>query len=203
MSLVVTASVDEGKGTLSHMAPELHHPGKFGLRHGRVSKQADIYAFGIVVYEVLTGCPPFGKEGRRQAEIILRVMEGKKPSKPEKADEIGFGGGTWELVQQCWSQNRGERPTVEEVVKHFQRVAGTSVVVPPGPIMSVYEADRPTVSEPDSGAKEFSQCLHQFTHPRPKLTPYNIYSPTIRPSFSSKHKHRPAGNACRGYYGWR
>jgi len=164
MSLVVTASVDEGKGTLSHMAPELHHPKKFGLSDGRVSKQADIYAFGMVVYEVLTGCPPFGKGGRRQAEIVLRVMEGKKPSKPEKADEIGFGGGTWELVQRCWSRNRGERPTVEEVVKHFQRVAANSTVVPPGPLMSVREAEHPTASEPDSGSKEFSQCL-QFTYP--------------------------------------
>ncbi|KAF9641818.1 kinase-like protein, partial [Thelephora ganbajun] len=59
MSFVMPASMDECKGTWSHMAPELLHPEKFGLRDGRVSKQADIYAFGMVVYEVLTGRFPF------------------------------------------------------------------------------------------------------------------------------------------------
>ena len=121
------------------MAPELLLPTKFGLCNTRVSKQADVYAFGMVVYEVLTGCPPFGKEGRRSAEVTMRVIEGKRPSKPENAEDTGFDGGTWKLVQQCWNGNRDKRPTVEDICNHFQRVARTSTVLPPGSIRLVRE----------------------------------------------------------------
>ena len=156
----------------------------FGLSDARVSKQTDIYAFGIVVYEVLTGCPPFGAGGRRQAEIILRVIEGQRPSKPEKAGGIGFGGGTWELTQQCWNQDRGKRPTADKIRKHFHRVAGTSRVIPPGPTVSGRESGHTTASEPDiSGSGNFSQCSPSSQpHAKPHLvqTFQPVYSFLLR-----------------------
>ena len=179
------------------MAPELLNPRKFGLRNGRVSEQADIYAFGMVVYEVLTGCPPFGVEGLRPAEIISHVMTGRRPRKPEKAGDIGFGGGTWELVQQCWDQDRDKRPAVEKIRKHFRRVAGTSTVVLPGPTVSFREAEHQTASEPDSGSRSFSQYLLCLTFPVPNLTSCNTSSPTIRPSISDTRKHGSTGQVCR------
>lgn len=183
---------DECKGTLSHMAPELLHPEKFYLGACLVSKQADIYAFGMVVYEVLTGCPPFGPEKFRHPEIILRVIEGKRPRKPEEVGDIGFGGGTWELVQQCWHQDREERPTVEEISKHFRCIARTSSIVPPGPTIFVCDAEAPTASEPDH-SKDFGQSLFQLTPDRSNLTLYNIHSSTIRFCLSNEHKHHPTG----------
>ena len=158
MSFAVSLTGAESKGTLCYMAPELHYPKFFGLPACRVSKEADVYAFGMIVYEVLTGRLPFAAEGYRQPEIMLRVLNGKRPRKPGKLRDIGFGGGTWELVQQCWSQDRGERPTVEKISKHFQRVARNSPTVPPGPMTSTYEPEAPTASEPDSG-RNFGQCL--------------------------------------------
>ena len=141
------------------MAPELLSPGKFGLPNGRVSKQADIYAFGMVVYEVLTGRTPFAGEGRWLPEIIMGVMEGHRPSKPENAEDIGFGKGTWELVQRCWDENRNRRPTVDSISKHFKHVATTSKVVPPVSSMSAPTVGHPTVSEPGSGSRDSCECL--------------------------------------------
>jgi len=164
MSLAVSVTGEGCKGTWSHMAPELLNPEIFGLRTSRVSKEADVYAFGMIVYEVLTGRPPFSAEKRRQPEIVFRVLEGKRPRKPEKAGDIGFGRGTWDLVQQCWNQDRGERPTVEKISKHFQRVARNSSTVPPGPTTSAYEPEAPAASEPDSG-RNFGQCLLQAYTP--------------------------------------
>lgn len=80
------------------MAPELLFPGKLGPPDGKVSKQTDIYAFGMVVYEVLTGRILSAGEGRGLPKIIMRIIEGKRPSKPENAEDIGFGRETWELV---------------------------------------------------------------------------------------------------------
>lgn len=153
------ASLDENQGTWSHMAPELLFPRKFGLPDGRVSKQADIYAFGMVVYEVLTGHTPFAGEGRWFAEIIMRVVAGKRPSKPENAEGIGFGKGTWELVQRCWGEDRDTRPTVEVISNHFLRVARTSKIVPPGSATFIRDVESPTISEPDSSSGKFGECL--------------------------------------------
>ena len=95
------ASDGGDKGTCSHVAPQLLFPEEFD----KVSKQADVYAFGVAVYEVLVGRTPFSDEGRGMIEIALLIMEGKRASKPENADDIGLGRGTWEFVQRCWHQD--------------------------------------------------------------------------------------------------
>lgn len=157
-TFAVPMTGDEYKGTLSHMAPELLYPNKFGLHDSQVSKLADIYAFGVVVYEVLTGRPPFEAGRRRHAEIILCIMEGERPRKPEKAEDIGFGGGTWEFIQRCWNQDRENRPTAEQAYGHFQRAAKASSIIPPGPTIPPYE-EGPTTSKFDNGSRDLSQCL--------------------------------------------
>ena len=129
MSFATPNSVDGHKGTRSHMAPELLLPTKFGRLNGQVSKQTDVYAFGVVVYEVLVGHTPFSDEGRGTVEIATLIIEGKRASKPGKADDIGFGEGTWELVQRCWHEDQDKRPTVEHIRQHFEHVAGTSAAI--------------------------------------------------------------------------
>ena len=196
-SFAMPASADEEKGTWTHMAPELLFPKKFGLRDGRVSKQADVYAFGMVVYEVLTGCPPFGKEGRRFAEVTLRIIKGERPNKPENTQDTGFGGGTWKLVEKCWNGNRDKRPTVEDICNHFRHVARTSTVLPPGSIKLVREADAPTTSrssgsEPDHRSRDFRKCLSRPMYIGLVLTSCYTDSRIIRPP-SIKHKQSSAG----------
>lgn len=129
VSFSMPNSVDGHKGTQSHMAPELLLPTELGLYSSRLSKQTDIYAFGMVVYEVLVGHTPLSGGGRGMAETTILIEEGKRPSKPRKADDIGFGEGTWELVQRCWHKDQDKRPTVKDIRQHFEHVAGTSAVV--------------------------------------------------------------------------
>ena len=128
---------DECEGTRSYIAPELLYPTKFDLSSCQVSKQADIYAFGIVVYEVLTGRPPFGV--RQHQEITLLVLEGKRPTKPENAEDIGFGEGTWELVQQCGTKSEGNDrrwircPNISSVWQKIRRLLPPDLRHPPTP----------------------------------------------------------------------
>ena len=95
-------------GTPHFMAPELLDPGKFGKTSSRPTQPADIYAFGMVIYEVLTGLYPFHDQQLGKYQVICRVVGGTRPTKPDNAEGVGFGNGTWELVKECWREGNKE-----------------------------------------------------------------------------------------------
>jgi len=111
----------EEQGTASFRAPELLSPADFGLEKGVPSKEADIYALGMTVYQVLTGQSPFFP--RREEEVILAVTSGERPPKPEKAEEIGITEVLWNFLRECWEEDRMARPTIIQVLGKFQEIA--------------------------------------------------------------------------------
>ena len=54
----------ESVGTVHYMAPE--------VAHGRYGKEVDIYALGVLLYEMLTGTVPF--DGQSVGEILMKHM---------------------------------------------------------------------------------------------------------------------------------
>jgi serine/threonine protein kinase/WD40 repeat protein len=63
-------------GTPCYMAPELARP-----RAGRTGPATDIYALGAILYEMLTGRPPF--EGETPSETIVQVIH-DEPLSPKR-----------------------------------------------------------------------------------------------------------------------
>ena len=120
-------------GTPVFMAPELLCPGTFNRLSARPTQPTDIYALGMVIYEVLTGSQPFQEERWREYEIAHHVMNGVRPTKPANVEQVGFVDGIWELVQECWSEESTERPTIDQVLTHLACVAVYSKVVGPTP----------------------------------------------------------------------
>ena len=112
----------EETGTAFFTAPELLHPTNFGLEKGVPSKEGDIYALGMTLYQVLTGWYPFYP--KREFEVIHAVIEGGRPPKPENAEEIGMTEVVWELMRECWRQDRTKRPIIREVLEKFCEIAG-------------------------------------------------------------------------------
>ncbi|KAF9644736.1 kinase-like protein [Thelephora ganbajun] len=108
-------------GTIPFTPPELLLPSRFGFMDSVPTPQADIYAFGLVIYQVLTGEIPFRR--LRQTELAYSVVKGLRPNKPENPAAIGFSDSLWDFVQQCWDDNRELRPTVSEVVIHLEAAA--------------------------------------------------------------------------------
>ena len=129
------------------MAPELYLDG------ARASKEADMYAFGMVVYEVITGTRPFGD--RKVVELPALTAQGWRPPMPEDPVATGFCQGTWELVERCWDEHPEQRPTVGQAVEHFERAARTSTVVDPSPTPVSIEIVDPRLED---SAKNLCQC---------------------------------------------
>ena len=122
VAMISVRITSEEEGTASFMAPELLVPRNFGLEKGVPSKEADIYALGMTVYQVLTGNWPFFP--KRETEIVHAVMSGERPPKPENAEEIGMAEVMWGLLEDSWRQDRKERPEISTILGTFCNITG-------------------------------------------------------------------------------
>ncbi|KAH9576740.1 hypothetical protein CY35_01G179100 [Sphagnum magellanicum] len=70
---------------------------------------ADVYGFGMVCYELLTGHIPFQCEGVRRTDYDA-VLSGRRPKLPDYLSP-----GMTQLLLKCWHQDPCQRPTWEEI----------------------------------------------------------------------------------------
>ncbi|KAF9457808.1 kinase-like domain-containing protein [Collybia nuda] len=78
----------------------------------RPSQSTDVYSFGSVIYQVLTGTRPY--IGMAEGMICLLLNDRGFPPRPESgfvSDEL------WALMLRCWKRNPGERPTSIDIRK--------------------------------------------------------------------------------------
>ena len=113
------------------MSPELLNPEMFGLKDSCPTKESDIYALGMAIYEVLGRQAPFPQ--CIDAVVILKVMEGKRPVRPEGARGAWFKGGLWEMLELCWKPQRDDRPSLETILQRLEGVAPPSRPSSPTP----------------------------------------------------------------------
>ena len=84
------------------MAPEV-------LRGRKHTKASDVYGFGMVMYELLTGKPPFFGE-LQDWSLITAIIEGSRPHVPRYTPQFYR-----ELMEQCWDSEPSKRPTSDEI----------------------------------------------------------------------------------------
>ncbi|KAG8896306.1 hypothetical protein FRB99_008952 [Tulasnella sp. 403] len=110
---VATAGPLRGAGSTPWQSPEL-------LKSQSKSYASDIYAFGMTIYEVLTGSIPF--HGREPTAIIHAVAHGnERPSKPKSLLGDESHGYLWEIAERCWEKEPEDRPPIETVLEWLRQ----------------------------------------------------------------------------------
>eukprot|EP00741_Cyanophora_paradoxa_P023728 tig00021616_g22919.t1 len=91
-------------GTYQWMAPEV-------LNNQRYSEKADVFSFGIVLYELITRKLPYeGLDGMQAALGVLH--RGLRPDIPPSTSPV-----LAKLMRSCWAQDPRERPAFEQILQ--------------------------------------------------------------------------------------
>lgn len=88
-------------GTVSHQPPEL-------LSDGILTPAADVYAFGILLWQLVMCRAPYSNMTHQQ--IVVNVVEGRRPTVPPNCPSAYTS-----LMQECWCQSRNERPSFKAI----------------------------------------------------------------------------------------
>jgi serine/threonine protein kinase len=99
-----------GLGTFQWMAPEV-------LANQRYSEKADVYSFGIVMWECCARQVPFASVGLSGMQAAMAVMnKGLRPDIPLHTPPP-----LAELIKQCWAPVPEQRPSFEEIEEQLTR----------------------------------------------------------------------------------
>ncbi|XP_043703055.1 uncharacterized protein LOC122653178 [Telopea speciosissima] len=109
------------RGTLPWMAPELLNGGS-----SKVSEKVDVFSFGIVLWEILTGEEPYAN--MHYGAIIGGIVNNTlRPPVPSYCDS------DWRrLMEQCWAPDPVTRPSFTEIASRLRVMSAASQSKPPG-----------------------------------------------------------------------
>ena len=105
------AAMTAGCGTPQWMPPEV-------LQAEPYDAAADVYALGIVLWEVATRrCPYDDAPDLAGVALAMRVVrDGLRPSIPDEADRGLVG-----LAKACWASDAAARPSAAQALEHLER----------------------------------------------------------------------------------
>lgn len=88
-----------GVGTPEYMAPE--------QAQGRADKRSDLYALGVILYQMLTGRVPYS--GNSTVEVLMAHMQESLPMMPIRGAQPSLPAGIERVLQRALAKNPNER----------------------------------------------------------------------------------------------
>src|SRR5579862_2141738 len=119
-------------GTVAYMSPEQ-------LRGKVVDHRSDIFSFGAILYEMLSGCRAFG--GETEVDTMTAVLR-EQPA-DSSMEEAEIPAGYQDIVKHCLEKEPENRfQTAKDLAFALQTLAGTSPgrVLPPAPKTRTHSA---------------------------------------------------------------
>ncbi len=101
-------------GTPCWTAPEI-------LRGETYDEKVDIYSFGIVMWEILTGLRPYS--GCNFMQVSLDVLDGTRPQIPNDCPTEYK-----KLMKKCWDTDPKKRPSAQDIIIKLSGLIGNSHV---------------------------------------------------------------------------
>ncbi|RHZ75579.1 hypothetical protein Glove_212g144 [Diversispora epigaea] len=89
-------------GVLPYIAPEV-------LSGEEYTKAADVYSFGIIAYEMVTGFPPY-PDIPHDKDLAMKICNGSRPKIPFHIPKL-----ITRMIMRCWDARVTYRPTSEEL----------------------------------------------------------------------------------------
>ncbi|KAH9509317.1 hypothetical protein Btru_046766 [Bulinus truncatus] len=105
-------------GTYAWMAPEV-------IKLSRFSKKSDVWSYGVVLWELLTGETPY--KGIDALGVAYGVAVNKLTLPIPSTCPAMFS----QLMTDCWRQEPHERPTFLEILQRLQAIATSAFVTTP------------------------------------------------------------------------
>lgn len=105
----VSARTSTLKGTVLWMAPEM-------ITQQIWSDKTDVYAFGIIMWEIFSGLVPFQQHGMEDRSLIKLMMDIVRGERPTMEAVSHVSEDLWQLMQACWHPDHKTRPTMRRVL---------------------------------------------------------------------------------------
>ncbi|MCO5599704.1 hypothetical protein L7F22_053809 [Adiantum nelumboides] len=95
-----------------YMAPEV-------FKHNAYGKEVDVFAFGLVVQEMIEGVPPM--LGMDNEKVPSAYADGNKRP-PFKASSRHYPGDLKKLIEECWDKDPKKRPTFSHIIGRLESI---------------------------------------------------------------------------------
>lgn len=105
-------------GTPNYLAPEV-------ITGGAPTPAVDVYAIGVLFYELLLGRPPYA--GAPPVVVLRRHLEHEPERHP------GVPDAAWKIILACMAKDPGRRPSAESLTNVLRSMAYDVVTEPPAP----------------------------------------------------------------------
>jgi len=93
------------------VAPEIYKDEIF-------DRSVDVHSFGIMLYEMIEGAPPFSSKTPEEAAKLM-CLEGERPAFKSKSK---YPSVLKELIEQCWHPDCAMRPMFSDIIVRLDKI---------------------------------------------------------------------------------
>jgi serine/threonine protein kinase len=150
ISKSATESLDDENeiyGIIPYVAPEIFQGKKY-------TKASDIYSFGMIMWELMTGRRPFW-DRNHDVELIIEICDGIRPP----INNTNAPEGYIELMKECWNSDPNKRPTANSLLSKIKTMWNHEIKNHKNPTKIIKSPDIGPVTTNNPGANYKSRPL--------------------------------------------